>query len=368
MPHSGSGSKPVGVFPTAVRLGSLVVLSKLIIWLACVPGTHDRSWISAFHKWDSYWYERIADQGYDPAILLDGATQSSFAFFPAYTMLARSVSSIFSISLPWAMEVLSFPIAFFCLWGAWALFALNGIDPRKGTVHFLLWPFSLFLFVHYSDALFIALLLWALVGLHRRQDLLAAACLTLLAVTRPNGIFFIPVVVLFIAVQDGHRKSMLPVDVAVWRRTLRVLTGPILSFAAWCALLWRQTGDPFAFNTAQTGWGRKLSWPWEGFFASGDLATQFESWYTLALIAATLWYWQRLTVPYRLWLALGILGPLLSGSVDSMTRFALSFFPLIMLVSLDLERSKRPYPAYAVLIGLQFFCLGLWALYHPLMA
>lgn len=147
-----------------------------------------------------------------------------------------------------------------------------------------------------------------------------------------------------------------------------MLAGPILSFAAWCAVLWRQTGDPFAFNTAQTGWGREFSWPWEGFFASSGFATQFESWYTLALIAATAWYWRHLTVPYRLWLALGILGPLLSGSVDSMTRFALSFIPLILVVSADIERSKRPYYTYAAFIGLQIFCLSLWALYHPLMA
>lgn len=128
------------------------------------------------------------------------------------------------------------------------------------------------------------------------------------------------------------------------------------------------TGTPFAFSEAQAGWNRTISWPWEGLFASGDFATQFESWYTLALVIATTWYWRKLENSFRLWLVLGILGPLLSGSVDSMTRFSLSFIPLVLVVNADLERSKRPYLVYGLLIGIQAFCLSLWALYHPLMA
>lgn len=223
MGHNRTDIEPFQ-WSTVPFLLSLVIIAKLIIWVACGTWSHDWSWISAFHKWDSYWYERVAEQGYnDPASALDGATQGTFAFFPAYSMLSRAVSSIFSIPVPWAMEVLSFPIALACLGGAWTYFSIMGIESRRGLLNFLLWPFSLFLFVHYSDALFIALILWTLVGLQRRQDLLAATCLTLLAVTRPNGIFFIPVVVLLIAVQDSHRGSLLPLDAAVWRRTLRVL-------------------------------------------------------------------------------------------------------------------------------------------------
>ncbi|MCC6839101.1 MAG: hypothetical protein IT230_02980 [Flavobacteriales bacterium] len=267
------------------------------------------------------------------------------------------------------MELLSIPIAFFCLCGAWLFISQNGANARQGTLTFLLWPFSIFLFVHYSDALYIALLLWALAALKCKQDFLATICLALLVVTRPNGIFFIPVVLLFIVHQEAQgRGTPLFLNPVAWRRIFHVLLCPALSFSAWCVVLWRLVGDPFAFNTAQTGWGRELSWPWQGFFASGDFATQFESWYTLVLIAGTTWYWRRLAWPYRIWLVLGILGPLLSGSVDSMTRFALSFIPLIMMVSTDLERSKRPYLMYAVFISLQLFCLCLWALYHPLMA
>lgn len=51
-----------------------------------------------------------------------------------------------------------------------------------------------------------------------------------------------------------------------------------------------------------------------------------------------------------------------------MTRFALSFIPLILVANSDLERAKRPYLVYALLIGPQLFCLALWARYHPLMA
>jgi|GEM_PF-6993202 len=370
MDHRGNGGKPVSKFSiTLVLVLSLVFAAKLIIWLACGLWTHDWSWISAFHKWDSYWYERIAEQGYNASTdIVDGVIQDTFAFFPSYPLLAHAASGIFNISVPWAMEVLSYPIAMACLWGAWTYFSIKGINPQRGLLNFLLWPFSLFLFVHYSDALFIALVLWALVALARAQDRFAAACLALLAITRPNGIFFLPVVALLIVERENRKRGSSSIDRFILQRVAAVLIGPILSFSVWCVVQWRLTGNPFAFSAAQSGWSRKLSWPWEGFFASGDLATQLESWYTLALIMITAWYWRRMTWPYRSWLVLGILGPLLSGSVDSMTRFALAFIPLVIAVSTDLERAKRPYVTYAALVGSQLLCLSLWALYHPLMA
>lgn len=354
---------------TGALLLSSVIVAKLIIWVICGIGSHNWSWISAFHKWDSYWYEDIAMHGYHDIIVgQGGSAQSSFAFFPCYPMLTYAVSCIFHISVPWAMEVLSYPITLLCLWGAWKMFLMHGFVPKRGLLTFLLWPFSLFLFVHYSDALFIALVLWSLVALDSKQDSYAAICLALLAITRPNGIFFLPVVALLIVKRETRKREKTFFDTSVLQRVFAVLIGPIVTFSAWCAMQWHMAGNPFAFSAAQAGWGRKLSWPWEGFFASGDFATQLESWYTLALIMATAWYWRRLESPYRLWLVLGILGPLLSGSVDSMTRFSLSFIPLILLVGSDLEQAKRPYLTYALLIGIQVFCLSLWALYHPLMA
>jgi hypothetical protein len=59
---------------------------------------------------------------------------------------------------------------------------------------------------------------------------------------------------------------------------------------------------------------------------------------------------------------------MLSGSVDSMTRFAIAFFPLTLALARYLSRAKRPGVAYAMLILLQLLSLALWAAYHPLMA
>jgi hypothetical protein len=71
---------------------------------------------------------------------------------------------------------------------------------------------------------------------------------------------------------------------------------------------------------------------------------------------------------FRVWLVLGIVVPMCSGSVDSMTRFAIAFVPLMLMLAKDLSHSPRAALFHGVLIVLQIICLTLWATYHPLMA
>ncbi len=346
------------------------LLAKLLMWAVCVLWSGDWSWLSAFHKWDSYWYAGIVEGGYDDATaLLTRATgQSNWAFFPAYPLLVFIVGSALNIPTPWAMELLSLPIALWCLVAARYLFIIHGCPPNHGLRTFLLWPFSLFLYVHYSDALFVALVLSSLIAMERRRVGLAAACLALLAITRPNGMFFLPVGVIYWLTRESGMWNGGVYSAPAMRRILLLIAAPVLSFCAWCAYQWSMTGNALAFKTAQAGWGRKLTWPWESLFNSGGFAPQFESWYSVALVLVTVRYWRQLEWAFRVWLVLGIVGPMLSGSVDSMTRFAIAFFPLILVVAGDLSRAKRPGFAYAMLIALQLLCLGLWAAYQPLMA
>jgi Gpi18-like mannosyltransferase len=347
-----------------------ILSAKLLIWAVCGLWTGDWSLLSAFHKWDSYWYAGIVEGGYDDAAaLLDRATgQTNWAFFPAYPLIVFVVRSALSISTPWAMELLSIPIALWCLVAARPLFIIHGGNATHGLLTFLLWPFSLFLFVHYSDALFVALVLSSLVAIERRRLGLAAACLALLAITRPNGLFFLPVGVIYWMSREAEKWNGDLYSAAGMRRLVLLISAPVLSFCAWCAFQWSMTGNAFAFSYAQAGWGRKPTWPWESLFNSGGFASQFESWYTVVLVLASVWCWRRWEWAFRIWLLLGILGPMLSGSVDSMTRFAIAFFPLTLALARYLSRAKRPGVAYAMLILLQLLSLALWAAYHPLMA
>jgi Gpi18-like mannosyltransferase len=352
-----------------VAVLAYVLCAKVMIWSACALLAGDTSWTNAFHKWDSYWYEGLATTGYeDGARLKDPSVgQSNWAFFPLYPALVRSVGVLLRIPPAWAMEVLSWLSALGSILAVRALFNVHGCQKPRDLTVFLLWPFCLFIYVHYSDALFLALACATLVAIARKRTGLAALCSALLVLTRPNGLLFIPVVLLYHLarhpVQADGRRHIQGV-----RPLLLLLLAPAMTFALWCGYQWHATGDLFAFSTAQAGWGRHWSWPWESLFNSGGFAPQFESWYTLVLLFATGWYWKRLEWSFRAWLLVGIVVPMCSGSVDSMTRFAIAFVPLMLVVAQDIDRSERPVLAFGSLVVLQLIGLALWATYHPLMA
>lgn len=356
-------------FRNVVRALAFVMGAKVVIWAACYLGSGDASWLNAFHKWDSYWYEGIASAGYeDGSRLMDPMLgQSNWAFFPLYPLLVSILGKVLSIDPAWSMEVLSWPIAMGCLLALRALFSAHGLHEQKDFFVFLCWPFGLFLFVHYSDALYLALACTSLLAIGRNRLGIAALCLALLVLTRPNGLFFVPVGLLYYTarhpVMGKERWS-----VAEIRSAGLLLIAPAVSFAAWCAYQWHATGDAFAFSTAQAGWGRRWSWPWESLFNSGGFAPQFESWYTLVLLIASGWYWRRLEWSFRVWLVLGIVVPMCSGSVDSMTRFSIAFVPLMLMVAKDLAQRPRVILFQGVLLVFHLLCLTLWATYHPLMA
>ncbi len=351
---------------------------KFLVYLMNTLVTGDPGWASAFHRFDSYWYARIAEFGYPGAEGLShtpsgevvaGRVQSAWAFFPAYPVCTAWISSFLTVDVPWSMELLSWitgpSVALLYLW--WSSFHLAAGLARRSTWIYLSFPFTIFLFFHYSDGLYIAAFLGAMIAADKGQRWLSGLILAFAVLIRPNALFLVPAMALYSPWierwTDVQWKDVLN-DRGVWRMCLP----PIVSFGLFSFYQWRMTGDPMAFATAQKGWDRTLSYPWQGFFRSGDPATQLESVYTLMLIAICALLWRRLTPAFRIMLIVGILAPLVSGSVDSMTRFSMAFLPLFLVAS------KTPFfERYYqwLIIGfaiLQFGCIYLWCTGDLLMA
>jgi hypothetical protein len=299
--------------------------------------------VDLFDRWDAHLYVLIARGGYDHSDVLA-------AFFPLYPMAMRGVAHL-GLTLPaagllvsWAALLLSVP-----------LFLWLGRDEReeafarRAALIFLLYPGGFFLTAIYSESLFLLCALAAFVCTRRRSLVLGMLAATLAAACRPIGVLLAPA--LIAEVWGDWRQS------GLGRRAMLVLPalGPLVGLGAFAAFQAWAYGDALHFEHVQAIWRRHMAPPWSAF-----LKFQFDPDYYLwavAAIALLVWAWRRKgRHSYLIFVGLGLLVPLSSGSLQSIPRFLAVLFPLFFWASDALVR-RSALAAYAVV------CLPLWVYY-----
>lgn len=359
------------LFVTAAVLG--VRMSALVIDAYRAPDAEmddfERS-EAVGNRGDAGWYQLIAEHGY-PVITerdalgharKDDVVQTPWAFFPLYPWLVRGTAHGLGITAGAAMAwwSLVLGIAAILFFHRFARERLGNASSRWATASLLLFPMGIYLHVHYTEALYFVLLMGAFLAAHHQRAWVVAICAALLVLVRPNGLFMLLPIAAYWFERNGVPLSTVLRDLRKARVLLLLLTPSVLTFAAYCVFQWSRTGTPFAFSYAQAGWDRHLTWPFMAFFRSGDMGTQVESWYTIALILVTIPLWKRLPLSFNLLLWLNILLPLCSGSVDSMTRFTIVLFPYFLLLGNWLEGFRFRWIVLAVSFLLQLVWWWLW--------
>lgn len=210
-PHTRAGAllAPALVY-LAVRQVSLLVLA----WMSVATGI---STGSALTSWDGAWFLALAAGGYDgvPAGFVDAfgahTPQTSLAFFPGYPGLVAAVSWMSGVEVTAAAFVVSVGAGVVAGYG---LVRLAETVPhgsrRAGLVLvglFAAAPMSIVLSMTYSEALFCALAVWCLVGLLRRQWLLAGVCSAAAGLVRPTAAALVAAVVLAVLVAVGRGRA-----------------------------------------------------------------------------------------------------------------------------------------------------------------
>lgn len=153
--------------------------APISIWL-------ERVLIAPWARWDAHWYARIVEQGYRAG---DGTTQ----FYPLYPLLATSLTRLGLPPLA-ALTLVSLMAGL----GAVLLFerlARQETDParaRQATLAFMLFPSAIVLFAPYSEALFLLCALGSLSAARNRRWASAGLTAALAALTRPQGLFLLP--------------------------------------------------------------------------------------------------------------------------------------------------------------------------------
>ncbi|MFE5579941.1 glycosyltransferase family 39 protein [Kitasatospora sp. NPDC056531] len=307
--------------------------------------------------WDGVWYQRIAENGYDPQLIpLHGwplATyyENSAAFFPLYPWLMRLVGAVTGLG-PYGSGIVVSVVA--SLVAAAGIFAiaerLGGF--RAGVIAAVIWglfPGSGVEWAIYSDSLFVALSAWACYCVMTRRWLAAGLLALVAGLNRPTAAALIAAVsiaalVALIRRTDGVARPLTAMLITPWG---------LIGYVAWVG--WRM-GDWGGYFKLQRGaWNRYFDFGSSTLRTIMDVITgHWDFWQSnpvpdliaIALLIALpgllvlLW---RVRPPLVLWVytALTIFTALSSNQIfGNISRYLLPAFPLFIGLAVALRRVR----------------------------
>ena len=207
-------------------------------------------------RWDVSHYVAVARLGYgDPD---SPSHDGGVGFFPLYPLLMRGAVAVVGDEPEGpALAFAALAISFACFLVAVPLFAglvadqLGERIARTATLLLCVSPFSFFFTAAYSESLFLLLVVASLrLGLSGRWR--AAALVAGLATgSRLVGLAIAPALI-FLAWRRGE-----PIRELVWTAVLSVW-----GVVAYFGYLWVETGNPFAYFSAQANWGNWSDYVW----------------------------------------------------------------------------------------------------------
>ena len=203
--------------------------------------------LRALGQYDAQWYLRIADNGYPSPSkhIQDGMT---YAFFPLYPFIVRSLNVVLH-----NIETSAFLLANILLVINFVslLFIVKSFTSKlialKTTFFLFLFPFSIFFRSYFAESLFLFLLLWFTYFLMKRSWAFSAFCLSLLTITKGNGIL-LNIFFLYLLLRDVKKGNMSK------RKALGLLCILVLPFLSWLLYNFSQTGNLLYFYTVRSAW------------------------------------------------------------------------------------------------------------------
>jgi hypothetical protein len=155
-----------------------------------LPSPHGLQYalLGIWERFDTLWYLRIAEHGYDRPMAV--------IFYPLYPAAIRLVSEFLPAMA--AALLVSTAATFFFFWGLLRLAAeLSEVGRLRMLLLVCVWPTSFVLFVGYADSLTLALVVWAIVFGREARWEAATACGLFAGSARPSGVLvFIPLAVM----------------------------------------------------------------------------------------------------------------------------------------------------------------------------
>ena len=353
-------------------------VSRMLVWVlawlafrwivhgTAFPVASETEMWNLLFRWDSNWYGRIAQLGYE----FFPDKPSSAAFFPLYPLCVRLVLVISGAQVSLA----GFLVSNTALLGAVVLLRrLVALDfpapsrvPERTVWLFLLCPVTFFYSSTYTESLFVLLSVAALLAARHRRWALAGLAGALLTATRANGLIIL-VPLLWEAFAESRRR---PDSEIAGRGILRsrwwLMLVP-LGFVTFATYLYFRFGDALAFAHAQATWLRSFGPPWRALWNTWQgHPPGYGAWFVGAAAAAVILFfvaWRvRLRKSYLLYAGVMLLILLSETILESLPRYLSVLFPLHIGLAAATARSEGLYLAALVTsTGLMAVCLVLFA-------
>jgi hypothetical protein len=326
-----------GLGVAAYRLG-IVPLSEhpvLRPYFGVAPVTKGLSGIllGVWQRFDVVHFIRIARDGYADADLAP--------FFPLYPLLTRWVGNLFSGDfllgsfLVANISCLLLLIAFY----QWMLYEGHKQEIARRALLFLVWfPTSFFLFVPYSESLFLLLAILAFWGIRRRKWALGGVAALLATLTRIGGIIMSPIILIELY-NNRHTLSRR-------EQILGGLSSLLPAFGFIGLIVWRSSQQlPNLIEVQETYWHRLPAWPWEGVLATVQRLIDQNAYgielldllVLLGMVLAGIWMIKTLPLSFSIYhwglLLLGLAQIRLGQPLSGQARFAISLFPAFIVLA-----------------------------------
>jgi hypothetical protein len=295
-----------------------------------------------WERWDACWYAKIATYGYEPG-------ERSVAFFPLFPATERIVGTI--TGLPYAVAgIVVAGIAYVVAMAGLLRLVAGSHDltiGRRSALMLSVFPAAFFLFAPFTEALFLAAVVWSLVFARDHRWLLAAACGTAAALTRAQGLFLaVPLAwEAIVAVRAGGLRSGR--DVRQLASSLAAVLAPLAVFIGYGWVARSITGEtPY---DAQSLWGgTDFHPPWAvvatslGWIIERGDGMQAINLVTLLAAAALLVVGARrmpLTYSLYAWPPLLLIATRIQPTpLTSTTRYVLVLFPVFVVAAMLADR------------------------------
>ncbi len=338
-----------------------------------------RSWA----RWDGGWYIDLANFGYAAP---DRQEIGYIVFFPLYSHLVRAVAFLFTFgkfsytALNIAGIIVSSLATLACFVGLFKLARLDYDDEtsRYAVIYMAAFPMAFFMLAVYTEALFMALAVWAFWAGRQQRWWLAGLLTGLAILTKNQGLILVGA----LGLEYLHQIGFNPLKI---NRRILAFGLPILAFGGWLLINVQTCGDAFCYLRVQSHFNHFPTNPLDTFrlatekffllqpdtstFLTRDYeprSIHYDYLFLWAFIGLTLFgifaVWkQRLRLSYLVFLALCVVQPMNYPAKDdwlaSMPRYLMIAFPAYFLLALLGRRSKVFHYSY---LGLSLPLLGLF--------
>ena len=314
-------------------------------------------------RWDSYWYWRIAEYGYESA---DDNRLHTTAFFPLYPAILGAIRKTTGVHPFLSGSAVSLAALLAALVFVGRLAEEEGFDPRYALAALLLFPKAMFFAAVYTESLFLLCSAACLLMLRRGRFGAAAAWGAFAALARPTGVVLALPIAWAVFARRRRGADARKEIVYYWPAAL----APIAGAACFGLYLRIRFGSALAgVRTETAGWGhRLLEWPWtpivEAFRTPGHY--WLSSFFLLAFAFFGVLLWRRGLRVEAVYVVGSALFVLETWGIASAPRYTAVLFPAFFVIGDWMKRSPLIKWGYGIagaatlLLETVKFSLGYW--------